>query len=115
MSLVHDLWNGSTDYKFIIAVAGKRIKHIKVSSADQAAEAARTISENKVDVYFAPTAFDPDAVRRLQNTTNHRTGRRFTGRAQEAVASVGCFWLDIDCREGTTYKSLLHRLVTMRR
>jgi|SRR5690625_1895016 len=115
MSLVHDLWNGSTDYKFIIAVAGKRIKHIKVSSADQAAEAARTLSENKVDVYFAPSAFDPDAVRRLQNTTNPRTGRRFTGRAQEAVASVGGFWLDIDCGEGTPYKSWLHGLVALLR
>src|SRR5690625_1660647 len=111
--ILGDTWRGSEGTNCIVAIKGPVVKHYFVRDAEEAHEKARALSQAGHDMYFAPSTIDTAPVEHLQQTTNPAAGRLYTGRSQEAVATVGAFWLDIDCGEGAPYPSWKHGLLAL--
>ena len=95
--MLERLWGSTSNTRFIVAIRGKVVKHIAVTSAEQAERAAHEISRRGWDAYFAPAAF---------------CGQY---RRQADAVDVGSLWVDLDCGEGKAYdgpKEALAALLT---
>lgn len=111
--LIGDTWRESNGARCIVSIKGRVVKHHFVEGATEAEATAQRLSRAGADVFFAPARFDPAEVERLRATINPATGRHFTGRSQQAVATVGAFWVDLDCGPGTAYPKWLHGLLAL--
>lgn len=102
--MLETLWPESLKgHRCIVGVKDGVVKHRWASDNEAAREIANELHASGHDVYFAPFIFDSQHVQTLQQKTNPRTGRPYSGRAAEAASAARSLWLDIDCGEGKDY------------
>lgn len=104
--MLSTLWAAVPGQRCIAAIRGKKKLHFWFDNDDDALEKAVSLDQDGYNVYFSPSLYDPELVNKKQDQINPKTGRKYTGRAQDTVKSIPALWVDLDAGEGKDYESL---------
>lgn len=101
--MLSTLWADLPGLRCVVGMRGKVTRHWWFETTEDAEAKASALDEDKWNVYYSPTLYDPARVEARQQETDPRTKRPYTGRAQDCAALLPALWLDLDCGEGKAY------------